>query len=342
MRIAQVEAAWEFVAKGLVREIRTECLRAADNLSGLSPQQTAASIASVAKSVVDRRWPDVLRSLLEMSSRAAGLATVLLNGAIQKQSEAVQDDLQAADKKAEDQFGQKIEELQQTALLLFLVSQFQVYAHLREIQIQGLSLETWYQDIGNGVYRRIFTSTASSLANGDSPRTSVDLLTRDRGGFGQQSILPLVRGNLSTMVHGVGTGMMQYVSLANQSLFYGEVHSAIIDDVTCRICRDLNGTFYPFENGESTARSVPVHRSCRCNLVPVIASRESEGSEAPRDFDSWLRDNVDMQQELLGSRAKSFADGEIHIGSFIDYRRMFQIPAQTFPELQSLIWQVSQ
>ena len=149
MRIAQVEAAWEFVAKGLVREIRTECLRAADNLSGLSPQQTAASIASVAKSVVDRRWPDVLRSLLEMSSRAAGLATVLLNGAIQKQSEAVQDDLQAADKKAEDQFGQKIEELQQTALLLFLVSQFQVYAHLREIQIQGLSLETWYQDIGN-------------------------------------------------------------------------------------------------------------------------------------------------------------------------------------------------
>ena len=254
-------------------------------------------------------------------------------------SESVQQDVLDASQKATDEFGQRVDELQQSALLLFLISQIQVQAYLQTLAIQGIPISSWYQDIGITVYRRVYAQSASSIANGDDPRDVVIQLTK----AGPGSLLSSIKSNLSTIVHGIGTGAMQLVTLANARLFVGEIWSSIIDDVTCRICRERNGQFYPLDSsGNSTAPPQPAHRSCRCNMVPTVSSEESEGTRMPRSFDSWLRDHPDMQAELLGSRASRFADGHLHIASFIDYRKNFQIPAQSYPELNSLIWQLSQ
>lgn len=317
-------------------------LRAANVIYTMGNQQAAYALASAALSVFEQYRVRVMQSFDVMASRAAGLSTYLLSEALRRSRESVQDDIQSADATAEDEFGKKIDELQNTGLLLFLISQAQIAAMLRSIQVQGIQIESLYQDMGVTVYRKVYLSSASTLANGGDVRSMINSLTSDRPTPGEYgSILPSVRANLSTMVHGVGTGMMQYVMRANQQLFVGEIHSSIIDDVTCRVCRELNGNYYPLENGVSTARPVPVHRSCRCNLVPIVTIGESTGFEIPKKFDEWLRDNPDVAKELLGSRFKEFVDGKFYVGSFVDYRKQFHIPTQSFEELRSLIWQTS-
>jgi SPP1 gp7 family putative phage head morphogenesis protein len=120
--------------------------------------------------------------------------------------------------------------------------------------------------------------------------------------------------------------------LANTSVFTGEVLLAVLDEVTCSVCRSLDGQYFPFEDGESTAPLTPIHASCRCKVVPVV-----RGDEAPSrvNWPDWFAQQDDAyQKKIMGpTRWEMWKDGKITFRDFVQFRNQVPFRIRRIDEL---------
>jgi hypothetical protein len=107
---------------------------------------------------------------------------------------------------------------------------------------------------------------------------------------------------------------------------------AVLDEVTCSVCRSLDGQYFPFEDGESTAPLTPIHASCRCKVVPVV-----RGDEAPSrvNWPDWFAQQDDAyQKKIMGpTRWEMWKDGKITFRDFVQFRNQVPFRIRRIDEL---------
>ena len=109
---------------------------------------------------------------------------------------------------------------------------------------------------------------------------------------------------------------------------------SVLDARTCLVCGELDGKL--FESIED-APSIPVHRGCRCILVPYFNikgdTRASKNGYVKDKitFDGWLRKQDEKtQKEVLGiTRYNMFKDGK-KISQFVDNGRVIPLDRLDF------------
>ena len=344
VRIAQLEGAFELLARGIVRDLRTAVMAAYDLnsfLLGNDYQRFAAVIQGVVYQQITGAWPRLWPILEDGHNRAAALATRYISKALLSGREDEYDSAQDAT----EEFPERLEDITELGALLTVLSAIQSRRRVLLVVVNGLTLPQFWESLAQNAARRFGTTVSAmasdaqitgsvtglrdSILNMLSDRPSKPTRFAQLSGQSDTSILASIKKYLGSMVHAIGNDAMQAVSEVNQSAFVGEVHTSILDDVTCPVCRSLNGTFYPYRDGVSTARSLPIHFMCRCKYTPVT-SRERESNGVT--FGEWFseQDQVFRGSVFSGdvSRAKTFPDA----------RKMSPIIAQSIPSLRQSSW----
>lgn len=357
LRIAQLEAAWEFVARGVVRAARRSLLDAVDRYSSIASagnQQFAMYLQNAARMSFADSWQKISPVLAEMHNRSAALATRQLSRGIgfqlrESSREDVADDALAAT----DELTDTLDGLIAVPLGLLLLSASQSRRRFAGILVNGLALDQLWASMATAQSGRVFNVIAAVSADSQISGSPVDAralilnMTEDAtnrptmgamlSGQSDVSMLGSVKKHIGTIVHAVGNDASQAVSELNADSFTGitgEIHTAILDELTCPVCRNLDGTFYPFVDGASTSRSLPIHFSCRCKYTPAVESDGSPESAAPIAIADWFAENELVQKSV-------FPDGLRGERTFPNIRKVSRIRALSFQSLRDLTWKLS-
>lgn len=349
LRIAQLEAAWEFVARGVVRDLRKSLLEAADRYGSLSSagnQQFAMFLQNAARMSFANSWQGLSPVLADMHDRSAALATRLLSMAVLEGREDVADDAEDAT----DELQEVLDNLLGLNLGLLVVSAAQSRRRFAGILVNGLTLDQLWGAMAAAQSGRVFNVIAAVSADSQVSGSPVDArslilnMTEDvsnrptmaamLSGQSDVSMLGSVKKHIGTIVHAVGDDAIQSVSDLNSGLFAGMVHTAILDELTCPVCRNLDGTFYPYDADQSTIRSLPIHFSCRCKYTPVYEPDGSPESAAPITIGDWFAENELIQKSV-------FPDGLRGERTFPNIRKVSRIRAMSFQSLRDLTWKLS-
>lgn len=345
VRIAQLEAAFELLARGMVRDLRTAVLAAYDLnsfLLGSDYQRFSAVISGVVYQQITGYWPRLWPILEDGHNRAAAMATRYISAALMPRREDAFDDAQTEVEEME----QRLEDLTGIALMIQLLSAAQSRRRAAIVIVNGLTIDQFWEQLARNQSQRFQTvinavgADAQATGSFGEVRSVVANMLSDVpqgasraarfSGQSDTSVLSSLKKWLSSIVHGIGNDSLQAVSEFNDEMFAGEVHTAILDDATCPVCRSLNGTYYPFDEGRSTARTLPIHFMCRCKLSPVS---EPPGEESgPGNFGEWFSE---QSPEFRGSVFHSSVSGA---RTFPDARKRARIYALTYPSLRESKW----
>lgn len=344
LRIAQLEAAFELLSRGIVRDLRTAVMAAYDLnsfLLGSDYQRFTAVVQGAVYQQITGAWPRLWPILEDGHNRSAALATRYISRALLKGREDEYDSAQDA----VDEFGERLEDIAALGAILTLLSSLQSRRRVLLVVVNGVTLPQLWETLAQNASRKVGTTLTAMAADaqitGDDSglRGSLLNMLSDKpasatrfaqlSGQSDTSILSSIKKYLGSMIHAIGNDAMQAVSEINQSVFAGEVHTAILDDVTCPVCRSLNGTFYPYERGVSTARSLPIHFMCRCKYTPVTSR---VGESAGVSFGEWMSE---QSREFTSS---VFASDVSKAKTFPDARKMSRIIAQIYPSLRQSSW----
>lgn len=342
------------MARGVVRAARRSLLDAVDRYSGLASagnQQFAMYLQNAARMSFADSWQKISPVLAEMHNRSAALATRQLSKGIgfqlrESHREDVADDALAAT----DELADTLDGLIAVPLGLLLLSASQSRRRFAGILVNGLTLDQLWASMATSQSGRVFNVIAAVSADSQISGASVDArsiilnMTDDAvnrptmgamlSGQSDVSMLGSVKKHIGTMVHAVGNDASQAVADLNGEVFTGEIHTAILDELTCPVCRNLDGTFYPFVDGVSTSRSLPIHFSCRCKYTPAVESDASPESAAPIAIADWFAENELVQKSV-------FPDGLRGERTFPNIRKVSRIRALSFQSLRDLTWKLS-
>ena len=117
-----------------------------------------------------------------------------------------------------------------------------------------------------------------------------------------------------TTVNQVQNAASQAVYAANEDITGQYQYVATLDARTSSICQRLDGQLFKYDQGPVP----PQHFNCRSTTVPVLDddvlarafpnTRPSATGRVPQDtnYANWLKDNPDIQDKVLGKKAKYF------------------------------------
>jgi len=102
----------------------------------------------------------------------------------------------------------------------------------------------------------------------------------------------------------------------NRGFYEGYQWVAALDSVTCMICANLDNKIFGLLPGmqgdgiQSVAPEQPIHRNCRCIMVPVLIG-DSASAHANPNYEDWFdRQSPATQLDILGpSRFKLYQNG---------------------------------
>jgi hypothetical protein len=345
VRIAQLEARFELVAAKIVKAAQDVALRSFDMLDGLrsiSPNVIASSVAANVGQELRAAWPGLKAAIEKLHNRATAASLKIVAPSKPVGKEGPEEDAEDA---VVDEFSETLEDLALDVSLLGLISQIQQRSRFSGILINGLTLDEYWDAMVVTQQNRVFSVVMAVLADDQSggagnTRTVVRNLTSPQRSAGSQvallsgqsdsSIVAAVQKHLGSAVHAIGNDALVLASSALPGLT-GWVHSAILDEFTCRVCRDADGTFYPVDaSGGFSGRSLPIHYLCRCKYLPVTGGEEQAYlAIQPKNFGEWFRD------QSWGFQ-KSVVDPDTWFETFPELRKNGRIISKTTPEIEVL------
>lgn len=313
-----------------------------DGLRGISPNVIASTVAMNVGQELRSAWPGLKAVIEKLHNRATAAAIKVVSTSAAKGKEGPAED---AEEDVVDEFNETLEDLALDLSIVGLISQLQQRSRFAGILINGLTLDEYWDAMVVSQQNRVFSVVMAVLADDQSAsagatRTVVRNLTSPQRGAGSQvallsgqsdsSIVAAVQKHLGSAVHAIGNDALVLASSQLQGLT-GWVHSAILDEATCKVCRELDGTFYPVsDSGEFSGRSLPIHYLCRCKYLPVAESGESMWTTVvPRKFGAWFRDQSHEFQ-------KSVIDPDTWFETFPELRKNGRIISKTTPEIEAL------
>ncbi len=345
VRIAQLESRFELVAAKIVKAAQDVALRSFDMLDGLrgiSPNVIASSVAANVGQELRAAWPGLKAAIEKLHNRATAASLKIVAPSKPVGKEGPEEDAEDA---VFDEFSETLEDLALDVSLLGLISQIQQRSRFAGILINGLTLNEYWDSMVVTQQNRVFSVVMAVLADDQSgaagnTRAVVRNLTSPQRSAGSQvallsgqsdsSVVAAVQKHLGSAVHAIGNDALVLASSALPGLT-GWVHSAILDEATCRVCRDLDGTFYSADaSGGFSGRSLPIHYLCRCKYLPVTGGEEqAHMAIPPKKFGKWFRDQSWEFQ-------KSVVDPDTWFETFPELRKNGRIISKTTPEIEVL------
>ena len=191
---------------------------------------------------------------------------------------------------------------------------------------EGQLLGEWYTGLSRKTQLGVRGAVEMGILQGESTRQMASRV------FGQQGLLSTTMRQSESIVrtatNHVTTQAREISYRENNNLIQGVQYLATLDSRTTPVCRDLDGTVWPIDDGPRP----PQHWACRSTTAPVLKSAEELGldlDELPpgtrasmngevaetQNYGQWLREQpASIQIEALGPRdAGLFAAGRLQV-----------------------------
>ena len=127
-----------------------------------------------------------------------------------------------------------------------------------------------------------------------------------------------INGAVTDMVHHADSIIHNEIYALNQEFYEGYQWIAALDNSTCLICANLDNQIFdllpdmePLNDSQTTAPPQPIHKFCRCFMVPVLIG-DRAATQAGPNYQDWLKRQSDADQlDILGpSRFALFKSGK--------------------------------
>jgi SPP1 gp7 family putative phage head morphogenesis protein len=202
--------------------------------------------------------------------------------------------------------------------------------------VQGMTYQSYLDGIEAGLYNTWDSAIRTGYLTGQTTQQivskvlgSVSPKTRLTNSSLMHSLRNSIYGNTRTVLQSFASETRNRVFEGNEKYFgdgtkngYKYIWVSVLDSRTCIVCGELDGKLF---KSLKDAPSIPVHRGCRCILVPYF-NIEGE-TRASRDgyvdskvtFEEWLEGQDEKTQlEVLGrTRYEMFRNGT-RMNQFVD------------------------
>lgn len=205
---------------------------------------------------------------------------------------------------------------------------------------EGLTFESYLNGIEAGLFNTWDSAVRTGYLTGQTTR---QIVKNVMGGVSQidklkhaGQIQPLrnsVYANTRTLLQSFANETRNRVYEKNEEYFgeggYKYEYLATLDARTCIVCGNYDGKLF---KSLKDAPELPLHRNCRCILLPYFniegdtrASKDGQ-IDSKITFDKWLEEQDSKTQvEVLGkTRYKLFKDG-VSINQFVDNGRVLTL-----------------
>lgn len=258
----------------------------------------------------------------------------LLTGIRKKQeSDRVLSVLEAEDE--EEDVDNLLEEIGDTLQLLSLTELFLL---LTEWRWKGFTLRQQWENFMARQFQQLYQSLmgAASLSQMDpgsytisnSARQTMlmELQSKAIGSGSAFSTIGGINATIANQLADIATKIIQKNVSKNPKYFAGVRWHSVLEPNTCSVCAGLNGQWFPFVDGLSTAPDIP-HVRCQCSLIPEIRGQESVDTT---NFPQWFsKQSPVYQKSILGSQMYDlWKGGKVTFRNFQDFRN--GVPAKSF------------
>ena len=194
---------------------------------------------------------------------------------------------------------------------------------------QARNLSQWFGKLAADDQDRLMGALRLGIRNQDTVETMVRRIAGTKANNFKDGVMTISRRGAEVAVrtavnHSANMAHAEWAS-QNRDIVVGLQRVAILDRRTCSVCAGLDGGIVktgnaPLPPGSREITEVgPVHGSCRCTMVPVLAGE----AQAPQEtYPEWLkRQPREVQEDVLGkTKAKLFKDGDLKIEEFTSPR----------------------
>lgn len=220
--------------------------------------------------------------------------------------------------------------------LNFIVpSDDQLWGAVLAREFNGRLLEQWFADLEADAILRVQRTLRQSFVDGSTIEEMIRAIRGTRATGFTDGILQSNRAAVRTLVR---TAVNHTAQIArhrmykrNERFLKGVQWLAVLDGRTSAICRSLDGSVFPVDDGPRP----PAHPNCRSAVVPIVkswrqlglkdlppATRASMNGQVPEDetYQTWLKKQpVAFQDDVLGkTKGRLFRRGGLTLDKFVD------------------------
>lgn len=126
-----------------------------------------------------------------------------------------------------------------------------------------------------------------------------------------------VNTNINDIINHANSTIVDDIYKLNKDFYDGYQWIAALDSATCLACANIDNKIFdllPDMEGEGTKPpdEPPLHKNCRCIIVPVLEGMRDDPSQAQASYEDWFnRQDEATKLDILGpARYKEYANGK--------------------------------
>lgn len=215
----------------------------------------------------------------------------------------------------------------------------QLRAAVSEVPFDGRVLDEWRDNLSLGAFDKIKAAVRIGYVEGQTNEQIVRRIVGTRANGFKDGIANINRKSAESFVRTATSSMANYARQQtfkeNADILKGYTWLATLDSHVCPACAALDGEMFNLDDGKAP----PLHRGCRCTLVPVTKSyrelgidldeaepgtRASMNGQVPAKttFSEWIKkQSTSVQDEILGkTKGKLLRDGGLDVRDFVNNR----------------------
>lgn len=167
----------------------------------------------------------------------------------------------------------------------------------------GMTAAAALTDWRNRVAARVILTVNSAYVQNVTRNTLISSFTSARGRAGLILASPLEAQLVGSAAAVSETIMGGLAAVIQQHLAQGITDSywwcALLDQATCKRCRNLHGQVYRYGDGPIP----PLHFRCRCHISPLIGDDRPTKAGRDESFSAWLRRQPpEFREAAFGSK----------------------------------------
>ncbi len=228
-----------------------------------------------------------------------------------------------------------LEEIGET---LQLLTTTELFLLMNEWRWKGFTIRQQWDNFMARQYQQVYQSLmgAAALSQMDPGSYSlsqsarqtmlVELQKRVLGAGNTFTTIGGINATIANQLADLASKIVQTNAGKNQKHYAGVRWHSVLEPNTCAVCASLNGKWFPFVNGKSTAPDLP-HIRCQCSMIPEMRGFDSVETT---NFPQWFASQSESyQKSYLGQqRFDLWKSGGLTFRNFLDFRN--GVPVRAF------------
>ncbi len=171
--------------------------------------------------------------------------------------------------------------------------------------IDGQSIRQWFSSLQSADLQRLTQAVQSAAVDGLSLSDIVKKIRGTKGNNYTDGMLNATHDSAKmiarTIVNGVSNNARLESMMANSDVIDGVKYLATLDGRTCPFCAAYDNKIWT-KNEFDQIRRPPLHRNCRCTLIPYIDLGEGAKDERPAANADFMKLAEESYNENGGNR----------------------------------------